>query len=182
MYINLEDNGILKTFPCPVLSDNFGSQKEKSVNVKEKHKAKNYEWSTEVRNGVRYNRLDKVKKLPEVHPVPEEVAEVHNNEKSAVEVDCLDRCNQKICFVLLFCLVLLSLTCSFYIWYLCTTEKIQQPIKDENFGAISTNDSIFKNTSHHFDKNSQTTLTTSSSSLISESPNDSQPSGLYFPL
>ena len=60
MYPNLEDKEILKT----VLSCNFGSEKEKSTNVKENPQTKNYEWSTEVRNGVHYNRLDKVKKQP----------------------------------------------------------------------------------------------------------------------
>ena len=61
MYLNLEDKEILKTFPSPVLSDNFGSEKEKSKNVQENHKTKNYKWNKEVMNGVDYNRLEKVK-------------------------------------------------------------------------------------------------------------------------
>ena len=178
MYPNLEDKEILKT----VLSGNFGSEKEKSTNVKENPQTKNYEWSTEVRNGVHYNRLDKVKKQPEVFAHPEEGATEHKNEEGGVKPDCLDRCNQTVCFALLFFLFLLSLSFSFFIWYLCAKEKLPQTIKEENIGAMSTNKSLFDKYSPHVDKSSHTTLTTSSSSLISESPNDSQPSGLYVPL
>jgi hypothetical protein len=51
MYPNLEDKEFIKTFPSQVLSDKFGSDKEKSSTVKEKHKTKYYEWNTEVRIG-----------------------------------------------------------------------------------------------------------------------------------
>ena len=180
MYPNLEDKEILKTFPSKVLSDNFASEEEKSSNVNEKHNAKNYEWSTEVRNGVHYNRLDKVKKLPDTHPPPEENAGEQKHKENDEKVDSLGRCNQNVCLALLFFLVLLSLCFSFYIWYLCTKEK-QQTLKEENIGAISTNENIFENTSPYFDKSSHTTLPTRSSSTISESLNDSRPTGLYFP-
>ena len=53
--------------------------------MKETHKTKNYEWSTEVRNGVHYNRLDKIKRLSENHPPPEEVAGEHKNEDPDVK-------------------------------------------------------------------------------------------------
>ena len=128
-------------------------------------KVKNHEKSTEVRNGVHYNRLDKIKKQHEVFLHPEEGATEHKNEEGGVKPDCLDRCNQTVCFAFLFFLFLLSLSCSFFIWYLCAKEKLPQTIKEENIGAMSTNKSLFNNNSPHFDKSSHTTLPVKFSTL-----------------
>ena len=65
MYSNLGDKETVGTNPV-LGADNPGSDEEKSVNLS--GRLKNYEWSTEERNGVRYNRLNRVSKPPEVPP------------------------------------------------------------------------------------------------------------------
>ena len=98
-------------------------------------KEKNYKWTTEEKNGVRYNRLDKVTKPFTAELKPDKVAaEKIKDEKRDLRCSCCFP-NQIITLVLIVLLFLASISFSAYVWYRCARmenhkeDKILQDVK-----------------------------------------------------
>ena len=98
-------------------------------------KEKNYKWTTEEKNGVRYNRLDKVTKPLTAELKPNKVSsEKIKDEKADLRCTCCLP-NQIIILVLIVLLFLTSISFSTYVWYRCARmenhkeDKILQDVK-----------------------------------------------------
>ena len=180
MYSNLGDKETVGINPF-LGADNPGSDEEKSVNLTSS--SKNYEWSTEERNGVRYNRLNRVSKLPAAESM------VTKNEEEKVDTSCCETPNTALCFLLIFILLLLSLSVFFFMWFgyreasLLETEDENTDKIGENIATVATAENvdtvetinIFKNTSLMMEDGESSNSSTVQPSTLSQT-------GLYFPL
>ena len=171
MYSNLVEREHIKTSHDDAWEnvEDTDNQKEKGLNNKVKQK--NYEWITEEKNGIRYNRLNRIRKLSAVLPPIREVVE-NKNDVDEVEETCWDKSYQNVCFLLisfgLFILILLALSCSLYMY----KEHLEQKGNGKNykFGEISVAE---------INSEKMTTSTSSTSSPPPTGPSTN--SELYFP-
>ena len=165
MYSNLNEKEKVQSNVKFMDSDKTNSVKPLNENVH--YKPRNYEWITEERNGIRYNRFDRIntlpKNLPEPDPKPIEPKNVGEKMKS---MSC-DTPSLIKCFILLILLLFLSLTCSLFIWYQCSKKKEKEDTKGVVEDIVA---NIFNNNS----------LKIADVQNLDPSPTESQPRQ-YFP-
>ena len=165
MYSNLDEKEKTKNHVKFIGSDKTNSIQP--LNDIANYKPRKYEWITEERNGIRYNRFSKIKTLPKYLPEPDlKSIETKNVKEKRKSISCDAPILTKF-LILLILFLILSFAFSLFIWYQCNnkTDKTDnlclspRPVDTDLITRPVDIDLIHETSGHRLDTRDQWTQT-----------------------